>query len=142
MSDTAAGDARGDPAATQQDAELVEVIAAVTEQLAAGRPAAGRPRRPRIGGIASINDMSWVVTSWRFRRSARRPGTLWEDQSWQPARSHPSPPTVTPSARYGAAQQHRAGAQPDRGCDAGRPPGLTPVDVSAASMSRSTSTSE
>ena len=60
VGDAAAGDPRSDPALSELSAVDVVVVAAVGEQLP--RAAAGRPRRPRIGGMASTSGMSWVMS--------------------------------------------------------------------------------
>jgi hypothetical protein len=62
VGDAAAGDPRRDPAGAQMAAVDVVVVAAVGEQLP--RPPAGRPRRPRIGGMASTGFS--CVTSLRL----------------------------------------------------------------------------
>ena len=59
----APGDNRGDPRFPGLLAVLVVVIAAVGVDLI--RALAGRPRRPRTGGMAWMRGMSWV-TSLRF----------------------------------------------------------------------------
>lgn len=55
-----AGDLGCDPASPDEAPVLVEVIAAVGEQPPGPLP--GRPRRPRMCGMASSKGMSWVTS--------------------------------------------------------------------------------